>query len=389
LESIELKNIMESSNSKFNKEILPLRSEIDRIDARILSLLTQRQAQVEQVVTLKKKHHIPVYHPAREEDLISKLRTQAQNANLDPDFMENLYRVILRQSRVEQTGQMEHKGIRQNAGILIVGGAGQMGNFFSSLFRKSGYTVRILSEQDWKHAKQLCKDIELCIISVPIEKTHDIIKKIAPFLEPKTILADLTSIKTAPLKRMLDVHPGPVIGLHPLFGPTTGSLDKQIIIVTPGRDSNQSQWLADQLTLWGAVIVSTTPKEHDDIMEIVQALRHFATFCFGQFLYERDARLEKTLEFSSPIYRLELGMVGRLFAQDSSLYSEIIFATRERRDLLKLYIASLSQHLDMLENNDKQLFISKFNDIADWFGPFSEQAMRESTFLINRLIERF
>ncbi len=61
-------------------------------------------------------------------------------------------------------------------------------------------------------------------------------------------------------------------------------------------------------------------------MGIVQSLRHFATFAFGQFLKRRQISLSRTLEFSSPIYRLELGMVGRLFAQDSSLYSEIIFA---------------------------------------------------------------
>jgi len=27
--------------------------------------------------------------------------------------------------------------------------------------------------------------------------------------------------------------------------------------------------------------------------------------------------------------------------------------------------------------------------VAQWFGPFSDQAMRESTFLIDKLIERF
>lgn len=374
---------------KFEKAILPLRARIDHIDSQILALLTQRQAQVEKVVTLKKKHHIPVYHPAREEDLISKLRMQAGKAGLDPDFMEDLYRVILRQSRVEQTDQMEHKGIKPDARILIIGGAGQMGRFFSSLFLKSGYDVRILTRQDWDNAEHLCQDIDLAIVSVPIEKTETVIGQIAPFLSPKTILADLTSIKQDPLKKMLESHPGPVTGLHPIFGPTSGSLDKQIIVVTPGRDPDQCQWLVDQLTLWGAVIVESGAKEHDEIMEIVQALRHFATFCFGQFLYEKHVRLERTLEFSSPIYRLELGMVGRLFAQDSSLYSEIIFATKERRTLLKDFISSLNKHLDMLENNDKQVFMEKFSHIAQWFGPFGEQAMRESTFLINKLIERF
>ncbi|MCP4719736.1 MAG: prephenate dehydrogenase/arogenate dehydrogenase family protein, partial [Desulfobacteraceae bacterium] len=149
------------------------------------------------------------------------------------------------------------------------------------------------------------------------------------------------------------------------------------------------EWFTEQLGLWGAVIVESTPGEHDEIMEIVQALRHFATFCFGEFLCNRQAKLERTLEFSSPIYRLELGMVGRLFAQDSALYAQIIFATPERRALLKEFILSLGRHIEMLESNDKQLFIDQFNHVAQWFGPFSDQAMRESTFLIDKLIERF
>ncbi len=380
---------MKENTSAFEKEVIPLRNRIDDIDSQILSLLAGRQAEVKKVMRLKKKHHVPVYHPAREEDLISKLRAEAKKACLEPDFLEDLYRVILRQSRVEQTDKMAHKGLRPGANILIIGGSGQMGSFFSSLFQKSGYHVKSLTEHDWDQAGVLCKDIDLALVSVPIDKTEGVIEKIAPFLSSETLLADLTSIKEKPLKKMLTSHPGPVIGLHPIFGPTSASLDKQIIVVTPGRNPDQCRWLIDQLILWGAVMVESSAKEHDDIMAIVQALRHFATFCFGRFLYEKHVRLEKTLEFSSPIYRLELGMVGRLFAQESALYSEIIFATKERRLLLKEYIASLNTHIEMLENNDKQLFVSSFNEIAGWFGPFSEQAMRESTYLINRLIERF
>ncbi|MEN8212603.1 MAG: bifunctional chorismate mutase/prephenate dehydrogenase, partial [Thermodesulfobacteriota bacterium] len=291
--------------------------------------------------------------------------------------------------RVKQTDQMEVSSVLPGGRVLIVGGSGQMGSFFVSLFEKSGYEVRILEESDWQRAENLCKDIDLALVSVPIERTCDIIEKLSPWLPLNAVLADLTSIKDEPVKKMLHCHKGPVIGLHPLFGPDTVSLDKQIVAITSGRDFKACQWVIEQFSIWGAVIVSSSADEHDDIMEIVQALRHFATFCFGQFLYKRGIKLEKTLEFSSPIYRLELGMVGRLFAQDASMYSQIIFATKERRSLLKEYIASLKNHLEMLENNDKQLFVEKFNKISEWFGPFSEQALRESTFLIDRLIERF
>ncbi|SMC96194.1 chorismate mutase / prephenate dehydrogenase [Desulfocicer vacuolatum DSM 3385] len=373
----------------FDIEIKKLRDNIDHIDRQILDLISQRLTQVQDVVALKKAHNIPVYHPAREEDLISKLRSQATASGIDADFMEEMYRVILRNSRMEQTVEMKQQGIKAGATVLIVGGEGQMGRFFSDLFRASGYIVRTLSEKNWNDVASLCKDADLVLLSVPIHVTLETIQRIAPHISPTTILADLTSIKTAPVDAMLKYFTGPVIGLHPLFGPSCATLDKQIIAVTPGRDNGKCRWLVEQLSLWGAIMVNAEPEEHDDIMDIVQALRHFATFCFGQFLCRKKVNLARSLEFSSPIYRLELGMVGRLFAQDSSLYSEIIFATPSRRKLLKQYVAAMNEQIELVESNDKTLFMERFSEVTQWFGDFGNQAMRESDFIINKLIERF
>ena len=136
-------------------------------------------------------------------------------------------------------------------------------------------------------------------------------------------------------------------------------------------------------------MIPADPQEHDAAMAVIQALRHFATFTFGTFLYERAVALDRTLEFSSPIYRLELGMVGRLFAQDPRLYSEIILATPERRALLRDYVTSLQKNLALIEADDKAAFEERFRKIAAWFEPFSDQALRETTYLIDKLIERF
>ena len=180
--------------------------------------------------------------------------------------------------------------------------------------------------------------------------------------------------------------PSTMMGWWPF---ATSTMDKQIVVVTPGRDHETCQWINDQFLAWGAITVQAHAQEHDEIMDIVQALRHFATFAFGQFLHHRQVNLARSLEFSSPIYRLELGMVGRLFAQDPGLYSEIIFASPERRALLKDYLACLADNLDMVESQDKEAFKKQFNQIAEWFGPFSEQALQESSFLIDKMIERF
>lgn len=375
--------------SGVSQELGELRKQIDAIDEKIVALLSQRHRTVEQVVALKKAHNLPVYHPAREEDLISARRRQGKETGLDPDFVEDLYRTIIRRSRVEQATHMSLKCARPGAVILILGGKGQMGKYFNKWFADAGYEVRTLDKDDWHDAERLCRGINLAVLSVPINLTGDIARRIAQYLPKAAVLADITSLKEEPVRDMLDAHPGPVLGLHPLFGSSTSTLDKQIIVATPGRDDDACRWVLDQFVSWGSIIITADAREHDEIMHIVQALRHFATFTFGSFLSRKKINLSRTLEFSSPIYRLEFGMVGRLFAQDPALYYEIITASPRRRALLKEYVASMNDNMQLIEKCDKALFTDEFEKIAEWFGPFSDQAMRESTYLINKLIERF
>jgi chorismate mutase / prephenate dehydrogenase len=366
-----------------------LRQQIDAIDTQLVDLLARRRQVIEQVTAVKQQHDLPTFHPAREENLISARRAQAAQAGLDPDYVEDLFRTMMRHSRVGQLNTLSRRSKRPGAKVLIVGGAGSMGRFFTTWLTQSDYEVRILEQGDWPRAKALADGVELCLLAVPIDVTPEVARQIAPCLSPDCILADITSLKREPLAAMLACHPGPVMGLHPLFGPATTTMDKQIVVVSPGRRLEDCQWLLDQLQVWGNVLVETSAEEHDEIMGIVQALRHFATFAFGQFLHSRGVPIFRTLELSSPIYRLELAMVGRLFAQDPALYAEIVFATPERRELLKDFITSLQENLGLVERGDKAEFVARFREVAEWFGPFSEQAMRESTFLVEKLVHRF
>ena len=53
------------------------------------------------------------------------------------------------------------------------------------------------------------------------------------------LLADLTSVKRAPLAKMLEVHKGAVVGLHPMFGPDIASMAKQVVVRCDGRFSER------------------------------------------------------------------------------------------------------------------------------------------------------
>lgn len=366
-----------------------LRDEIDALDEQLVNLLAQRHQKVQQVMALKQAQRLPVYHPAREENLISERREQARRIGLDPDYVETLYRSILRQSRVRQTVHLTREGVRPGARVLLVGGRGRMGAYFHHWFGQAGYEVRLLEPEDWPRARELCAGIDLALVSVPIDRTPEVVGQLGPHLPPDCVLADLTSVKKAPVTAMLAAHAGPVVGLHPLFGPGTSTMDKQIVVAVPGRRPEDCQWLLDQFMAWGNIVLALDADEHDELMGIIQAVRHFATFAFGQFLCQRQVNVARTLEFSSPIYRLELGMIGRFFAQDAGLYAEIIFASPERRALLREFVDSVTAYRDLIETGDKAAFRARFEEIAGWFGPFCEQALRESGYLIDKLVERF
>jgi chorismate mutase / prephenate dehydrogenase len=173
---------MDHSDNVYQQELENLRARIDAIDLEVVDLLARRRDMVNQVMNLKQSHHLPVYHPAREEDLIYARRQQAKAVGLDPDFIEECYRVILRQSRVTQSGHMARTGIRSDAKVLIVGGYGDMGRYFEKWFSGAGYEVRLMGRSDWPEADVLCAEIDLVIVTVPIEDTADIIRKIAPYL---------------------------------------------------------------------------------------------------------------------------------------------------------------------------------------------------------------
>ncbi len=366
-----------------------LRNRIDAIDEAIVRLLHERRQVVARVARCKEALGLPVYHPAREEDLISRRREQARGCGLDPDMVEDVFRRIIRASRVTQSEELSARGVRPGARVLVVGGAGAMGSLVCRWFRASGYDVRVLERGDWGRAGALCEGIDLAVISVPIRATPEVARRLGPFLPPSCVLADLTSLKVEPVRAMLDAHAGPVLGLHPMFGPSTRVLDKQIVVATPARNPEACRWVLDQLAAWGAVVVRCTPEEHDRAMAVVQALRHFATFLFGRFLWRRDVDLEETLEYSGPIYRLELGMVGRLFAQDPELYADIILASAERRALLADFVRAAQETVRLVEAADREGFCREFRKVAEWFGPFSDQALRESSYLIEKLVERF
>ena len=373
------------------EELNALRDKIDAVDKQLIDLLAARLALVGEVGEVKSRHGLPIYAPDREASMLARRRAEAERLGVPGDLIEDVLRRVMRESYIlESTSDKEHhfNCMKPALGkVVIIGGQGQLGRLFGQMFGLSGYRVETLEQGDWPRADEILADAGLVMVAVPIDITCQIIDRLGK-LPADCLLVDVTSVKAAPLEHMLAVHQGPVLGLHPMFGPDVASLAKQVIVCCQGRDPAASQWLLDQMTIWGARLQQVEAKAHDEAMTLIQALRHFATFAYGWHLSREQANIDRLLNLSSPIYRLELAMVGRLFAQDPHLYADIILSSPQNLAMIRRYYQNFGEALGLLERGDRDGFIEAFSQVSSFFGERADEFLRESRTLLAQANDR-
>jgi prephenate dehydrogenase/chorismate mutase/prephenate dehydrogenase len=251
--------------------------------------------------------------------------------------------------------------------VTIVGGKGRMGQFFAEQLTAAGHCVRSLGRQDWDKAQSFLGEAELVLISVPIEQTLEIIERTAQYLAPTTAIADITSIKTTPVEKMLACHDGAVMGLHPMFGPNKNSFDKQKIVVCSGRHNDSFQWLLDFMAERGGELIYCSPQEHDRLMAIVQAVRHFSQFGFGVFLNTERVDPKSSLSVASPNYRSEYEALERFFQQNPSMYVDIMLATETSCQTIERLVKTYQDIAELIAQKDRDALISIFANTKDLF----------------------
>ncbi|QZZ19700.1 bifunctional chorismate mutase/prephenate dehydrogenase [Leptothermofonsia sichuanensis E412] len=269
--------------------------------------------------------------------------------------------------------------------ITVVGGRGAMGCFFTERLSAAGHEVSVLEHDDWDRADVLLGTADLVLICVPLKATVAVIRRVAPYLSHNTILADIASTKRESVEAMMECHSGPVVGLHPMFGPGVGSFLGQKVMVCPGREPDAFGWLLDLIEGDGGKLVPCTPDEHDRMMVFVQAIRFFSNFSLGTFLAEEGFDIEQSLEFSSPLYRIEVNTINRLLAQDAALYVDILLASDERCAAIERLVKTCDRLANLLAQGNRAELIHEFETARQAFRDDAGQALRETNHVINHL----
>jgi len=270
----------------------------------------------------------------------------------------------------------------------IIGGTGKMGQLFAPVFERGGYDVEVSGRSTPLTNRDLAQQCDLVIVSVPIRDTVRVIEDISPLLNNDQVLCDFTSLKTGPVAAMLKSQ-AQVIGLHPLFGPTVQSLRQQTIILCPARAEEKTvRSLVSLFNSEGARCTLATPEQHDRMMAVVQGLTHFVTLCMADSVRRLGIDIASTRAFTSPVYQIELSLVGRLLSQDPSLYADILQMNPFVPEVLSECISSAKDLFRIVETRDPTLFGDFFASNARHFGFYCDEGMHITDELIAYMVNQ-
>jgi chorismate mutase/prephenate dehydrogenase len=366
-----------------------LRALIDALDHDLLRLLARRNSLVSEVAEYKRDHSVPIRDFKREREILDDRRARAMPLGLSPEFMESMFRLIMWASRDLQAALKAEVPLdMEPRTVAIIGGKGEMGTCLAGMFAELGHAVMIADLDTQLTPGEAAAAADVVVVSVPIDATIPVIREIGPRLREDALLMDVTSVKAAPVAAMLEASPASVIGTHPLFGPTVHSLQGQRVVLCPGRGDAWLDWLRKVFHARGLVMVETTPETHDRAMATVQVLLHLSTEALGKTLARIGVPIEETLTFASPIYLMELLMSARHFAQSPDLYASIQMSNPATPEVTRAF-AEVAQELSQVAvSKNREAFLDMFGEVGEFFGSFTEQALEQSSFLIDRLVER-
>lgn len=362
-----------------------LRAELDGLDGELLELAAKRLGVVARIKEAKRRSGKHLFDRTREQEVFRRAEARAAELGLDAAVARGLMTTLVEASHNVQE-RASQEGGTEPRDILIIGGRGKMGRLFGRFFGERGHRVGVLEAGEPLDGDRIAAS-DVVMVAVPMTEVVRVTEAVAPQVREDALLCDINSLKRDVCTAM-QACAGEALGTHPMFGPTVRSLRRQKVVLCAVKPGEMGAWMEAELGRMGAEVIVTTPEQHDRTMAVVQVLTHFGIMVMGRALAHSGLELADTLQFTSPIYRLELAMVGRLFSQKPELYREILMTNPEAKGMREVYAREVKALAELLDDADRDGFVRAFDEVAAYFAEFSGDAMELSDHIIETIMSR-
>lgn len=193
---------------------------------------------------------------------------------------------------------------------------------------------------------------KIVILCVPISAMPATLERIAPLLAPKTIVADVCSVKEMPARWMQALLPEHVeiLATHPMFGPDSAAktpAGHKIVLcpvrIAPHRYQRIKKWLEEKRL----VVIETTPAAHDQKIAVTLSLTHF----IGRSLSQFGAA---PLDIDTEGYRRLLHILGVVNNDTWQLFEDMHRFNPYAREKRQAFMDAMARIDDQLRAIEKQ-----------------------------------
>jgi chorismate mutase / prephenate dehydrogenase len=323
-------------------ELDRLRARLARVDTRLRADVAERLALARQIGAAKRRKNLAIRVPTVERAVVGRWQDGLEELGIPPDRAIVLARWLVDEAiRVqEEWGPRQPVAPRR---ILIVGGAGAMGQWMCGFARLMGHRVRILDPKrgarlNAPRETSLARGAawaEVIVVATPIEAAPRVYAELWK-TGTRAVVFDILSVKApllASLRRgiALGYH---VSSVHPLFGPKVRPLSGHNLLVLDCGDGAATT-LARDLFRPSSLSIAVLPLEaHDVLMADLQVLPRVVNLLFASALTGAGRRRQEIARTETPSFRRQAEVARIVLAENPALSLSLIAQNRGSPEIL-------------------------------------------------------
>ena len=226
--------------------------------------------------------------------------------------------------------------------VVIAGHRGRMGAMLLERFslRQELDAVGVDLPFHEEELAAACRGAHAVILCVPASAIAETAARFIPHMEPETILADITSVKELPLRDMESLWSGPVVGTHPLFGPTPAEGMELRVPVIPGRNASEDDitFIEALFQGFGCVTFRATAEEHDMAEAKIQGMNFITSAVYFAMTAEDPA----LLRYLTPSFLRRKDSAEKQLTENRALFTWLFEANPHSQTMVLQYLGLLS-----------------------------------------------
>jgi len=338
------------------EDLTGLRESIAEIDRALLELLRRRMELAARVGAVKAATGQPVVVRDVEDRVLGRARLHAESCGVSEEMMAQVFQAIMDGSveRQHRVGINARTKVGRN--VLVLGGAGDMGAWFSRFLPLAGHRVaavdpawRSLPAEPGHHASLDQVDdldaFDAFVVAVPLAATPAVIDELVD-RQPRGLVVEIASIKShvEPAIRRARERGIAVSALHPMFGPGKPPYQPLTFVLACLDDADvERRRIAALLDHPYSDVVAVPFAHHDRLMGWLLGLAHLSAMVFGAALTRSGLDPRELQACASTTFARQSATALSVLSEDPSLYLDIQRLNPHRDEIYRAAAESLAE----------------------------------------------